>query len=141
VKEAPSSIEIYAQVVDVESGVILAEKDAFKEDKSLDTLKFISRGLAIRLREEFPVVEGKVTRLDGKKAEISLGSGQKLKPGMKVIFFNELEIKDPDSGQSLGVTTEKSGVGKISQVSDKMSVAEPVGKNSKVSADERVIVK
>ena len=141
VKEAPASIEVYAQLVDVESGTILSEKDAFDQNKSLDSLKFLTRGLAIRLREDFPVLEGKVTGTDGKKIEMNLGSGQKIKPGMRVIFFTEEQIKDPDSGVSLGITTNKLGVGKVTEVRGNMSLAEPIGKAEQISADKRVITK
>jgi hypothetical protein len=141
VKETPSAIEIYAQLVDVESGEVLTEKDAYKEDKSLDAVKFITRGLAIRLREDFPVLEGKVVSLDGKKISIDLGSGQKIKPGMRLIFFTEEQMKDPESGVSLGVTTQKLGTGKVVEVRDRMSMAETVGKTETISPEKRVITK
>jgi len=141
VKETPSAIEIYAQLLDVESGEVLTEKDAYKEDKSLDAVKFITRGLAIRLREDFPVVEGKVTGLDGKKVSVDLGSGQRIKPGMRLIFFTEEQMKDPESGVSLGVTTLKLGAGKVVEVRDRMSVAETVGKTGTIAPEKRVITK
>lgn len=141
VKEAPSSIEIYAQLVDVETGTILAEKDAYNQDKSLEALKFLTRGLAIRLRENFPLLEGKVVKLDGKKALLDIGASQKLRPGMKVIFFQEQEIKDADSGLSLGKSTEKLGLGKIIEVYDKMSLVEPEAKVGNIAQNQAVITK
>ena len=141
VKETPSAIEIYAQLVDVDSGEVLTEKDAYKEDKSLDAVKFITRGLAIRLREDFPVVEGKVVGRDGKKISIDLGSGQKIKPGMRLIFFTEETMKDPESGVSLGVTTQKLGTGKVVEVRDRMSLAEIAGKTDTIAPEKRVITK
>jgi len=141
VKESPGSIEIYAQLVDVETGTILAEKDAYNQDKSLDALKFLTRGLAIRLRENFPLLEGKVVKLDGKKALLDMGANQKIQPGMKVIFFQEQEMKDLDSGLSLGKTTEELGLGKIIEVYDRMSLAEPTGKAGNIAQNQAVITK
>ncbi len=141
VKEAPNSIEVYAQLLDVESGEVLAEKDAFNRDKSLESLKYLSRGLAIRLREEFPLLEGKVIKMDGKNAVLDLGSSQKMKPGMRVIFFAEKEMTDAETGMKLGYTTDQVGMGKIITVSDRMSTAEPVGKSGAVSSQEKVITK
>jgi len=141
VKEAPDSIEVYAQLIDVETGQILTEKDAYREDKSLDSLKFLTRGLAIRLREAFPLLEGKVVKIDGKKITLDLGASQQLKPEMRVIFFVEQDITDVESGVSLGTATEKLGIGKIVEVYDKMSLAEAIGKSQTISAEEKVITK
>jgi DNA helicase TIP49 (TBP-interacting protein) len=141
VKEAPSSIEVYAQLIDVESGLILEEKDAFNRDKSLEALKYLTRGLAIRLREDFPILEGKVVKADGKNITLDLGYAQKMKPGMRVIFFVDSEMKDAETGMNLGYTTDKIGLGKIVSVSDRTSVAEPIGKNAGVSPDKKVITK
>jgi len=141
VKEAPNSIEIYSQLVDVESGEVLAEKDAYNQDKSLEALKFLARGLAIRLREDFPILEGKVIKLDGKNVVLDLGSSQKMKPGMRVIFFAEKEMIDAETGMNLGYTTDKLGIGRITTVYDRMSTAEPIGKTSEVSPEKKVITK
>jgi len=141
VKEAPNSIEIYSQLVDVESGMILAEKDAYNQDKSLASLKYLTRGLAIRLREDFPVLQGRVVKLDGKNIVLDIGASQKMKPGMRVIVFEEKEIRDVETGISLGYATDKLGVGKITSVYDRMSNAEVIGKTAELSADKKVITK
>jgi len=141
VKETPNSIEVYAQLVDVESGEVMAEKDAYQQDKSLGSLKFLTQGLAIRLRQAFPIIEGKILSGDGKKVQLDFGKNQLIKPGMRVIFFEEQEIKDADSGQSLGFAAEKSGLGKIIEVYDKMSLAQMTGKGQALSAQGKVITK
>jgi len=141
VKESPVSIEIYAQLIDVETGAILTEKDVYKEDKSLDALKFLTRALSIRLREDFPILEGKVVKLEGKNATLDLGKSQKIKPGMRVIFFTEQPILDIETGMSLGTATEKIGAGKVIQVSDFMSLSELIGKTGEILNDQLVITK
>jgi len=141
VKEAPGSIEIYAELVDVETGAVLTEKDVYKEDKSLDALKFLTRALSIRLREDFPILEGKVVKLEGKNVALDLGKSQKIKPGMRVIFFTEQPILDIETGMSLGTATEKIGAGKIIEVSDFMSLSELIGKTGEILNDQLVITK
>lgn len=141
VKETPNSIEIYSQLVDVETGEILTEKDAYNQDKSLSALKYLTRGLAIRLREDFPIQEGNVVKMDGKNVVLNLGSSQKIKPGMRVIFFSEKEIIDAETGLSLGYTTDKIGKGRIVAVYERMSSAEPFEKIAGITPDKKVITK
>ena len=141
IREAPDSIEIYAELVDVETGEILTEKDAFDQDKGLDALKYLTRGLSIRLREDFPLIEGKVLEVQGKDLVIDLGRSQKLKPGMRVIFFKELEMIDPESGIKLGTATEKLGLGRIESVYQRTSLVKPLSKINLTLTQENVITK
>ena len=141
IREAPDSIEIYAQLVDVETGEILTEKDAFDQDKGLDALKYLTRGLSIRLREDFPLIEGRILEAQGRNLVIDLGKNQRLKPGMRVIFFKELEMIDPESGIKLGTATEKLGLGRIESVYQRTSLVKPITKFEIKLEKENVITK
>ncbi len=121
VKEAPSSIEVYARLVDVESSAILLEKDAFHEDKSLSNLKFLMEGLALKLKHGFPILEGEILSQEGDDFTINLGSNHLIKPEMRIIVFKEEEMVQPETGMVLGTETEQLAEAKVIEVYDRMS--------------------
>jgi hypothetical protein len=124
VKETPSSIEVYARLVDVETSAILLEKDAFHEDKSLTNLRFIMNGLAIKLKHGFPILEGEILSRQGNAFTINLGSNRLIKRGMRIIVFTEEEMIQPETGMVLGKQTQQLAEAKVVQVYDRMSKIE-----------------
>ncbi len=123
-KESPGAIELYARLVDVESSEILLEKDAYDENKSLSSLQYLTRGLAMKLRNEFPLVEGKIVKREKNKLMVDVGKNFQIKPGMKMIFFIEEEIVNPDTGIKYGADTRQLGEGKVVEVYDRLSLVE-----------------
>jgi hypothetical protein len=126
VRETPSSIEVYARLVDVESSEILMEKDAFHEDKSLSNLQFLMQGLALKLKNGFPILEGQILSQQGDSFTINLGSNHLIKPGMRVIVFKEEKMIQPETGMVLGIETEQLAEAKVVEVYDRMSKIEPI---------------
>jgi len=138
VKETETSIEVKAQVVDVSSSRIMVTRDAYHEDKSLSNLKFISKGLAVKLQNAFPVVQGTVAQT-GRDITIDLGLRNRVVPGMKVVFFRTVEKTGPD-GESAGTDTEKIGEGTVKDIASASSKID-LESGEAPSVKDRVITK
>jgi hypothetical protein len=137
--ETPQSIEVKAQVVDVDSSRVMVTRDAYHQDKSLRTLQFICRGLAVKLRNAFPIVQGNVTDA-GRNARISLGRRNRIGPGMKVVFFQVIPKRDA-SGEPIGADTRKIGTGTVSSVSVSSSVVETNRLSGSLTSQDLVMTK
>jgi hypothetical protein len=123
VRETPTSIEVKAQVVDVETSRIMVTRDAFHQDKSLGNLQFITRGLATKLKNAFPIVQGNIQKSQGNSVVITLGRRNRIKPGMKVVFFKVIPRTDA-AGNPIGVDTQKIGYGSVMSTSSSASTVQ-----------------
>ncbi|MFO8055869.1 MAG: CsgG/HfaB family protein, partial [bacterium] len=139
VDETPGSIEVKAQVVDVETSRVMITRDAYHHDKSLRTLQFICRGLAAKLKNAFPIVQGNVASA-GRKATISLGRRNRVGPGMKVVFFKLIPKRD-ESGEPIGADTKKIGTGTITSVSISSSEVKTDELKQSLSSQDLVMTK
>jgi len=103
--------EIIARVIDTETGRILAAKDVYSENKSVRGMDFLSEAMAVRLHNEFPVLNGIVIKIQEKKLFIDLGANQ-IKNERRLIVYRETKpIKHPVTGKLLG--SDKVIIGKI----------------------------
>ncbi len=139
VNETPGSIEVKAQVVDVETSRVMVTRDAYHQDKSLRTLQFICRGLAVKLKNAFPVVQGNVTQA-GRNARISLGRRNRIAPGMKVVFFKVIPKRDA-AGNAIGADTRKIGTGTVNSVSVSSSTVKTTGLRASLTSQDLVMTK
>ena len=89
VYEGTRSLEIFAQMVDTETGQVLLEKDVFHEDKSPERVRDITRGLAMKFEHALPLVHGNVLSVDGPRLTSDLGADRNLRPGTRLIVFRE----------------------------------------------------
>lgn len=107
VYERAYSVEVYARVVDVETSAILAEKDAYIEGSpiSLKDLMKLMEGLAIKINNQFPLVEGQVISLEGKILRAQLPKKISLPQGTKFIIFREQPVLHPQTKRPLGSQT------------------------------------
>lgn len=140
VRETPTSIEVKTQVVDVESSRIMVTRDAYHQDKSLENLRFITRGLAVKLQNAFPVVQGQISKSTGKSATISLGRSSRVLPGMKVVLFKVIPKTDAN-GNPVGNDTKKIGEGRITSLSPTSSDVEITISQGSPAANDLVITK
>jgi hypothetical protein len=87
VTETPRALTVYVRFVDVETSEVVVAEDVYGEELSLATLKTLMDGLAWKLRQHFPLVEGVVLTNEGKRLVAGLSSTQGIKPQMKLIVF------------------------------------------------------
>ncbi|HUT52593.1 MAG TPA: CsgG/HfaB family protein [bacterium] len=136
--ETATSIEVKAQVVDVETSRIMVTRDAYHQDKSLSNLQFICRGLAAKLQNAFPIVSGNIQGASGKNATITLGRRNRIVPGMKLVVFKVVPKTDP-SGETIGADTRKIGEATVMAISSSASTIQLT--QGSASGNDMVITK
>jgi hypothetical protein len=141
VKEGPTSIEVYARLVDTETSAILLEKDAFHEDKSLSNLRLLMQGLALKLKLGFPILEGEVQAQRGNSYTINLGANMLMKPGMRVVVFKEVPEIDPTTKAPVGTETMVLGEARVTQAYDRISQIELLNPKTQVAVKSLIITK
>lgn len=141
VKEGPSSIEVYARLVDTETSDILLEKDAFHEDKSLSNLRFLMQGLALKLKLGFPLLEGEIQAQQGKTYTVNLGTNMLVRPGMRVVVFKEEPMVEPKTGLPVGTETVVLAEGRVVNAYDRLSQIELLNAGASVAPKSLVITK
>ena len=145
VHETPGSIEVYSRVVNVETGEILTEKDAYtrRQPISLKKLMSLMRGLSIRLRNQFPMVEGQIATLRGTKVNASMKSRATLKPGTKLIIFRDKPVVHPKTKMPLGNQTVPIGEARIAKATGGQAAAILIDSKSskKIRKSDKIITK
>ncbi len=145
VLETPHSVEAVARVVDTETAEVMVIKDAFSEDKSLESIRAMMEGLAYKLKQGLPLVEGTVLRCEGNCYYLNVGSNEGLLPEQKFILFREgPEIRHPATGLLLGREIEILAEGRIQEIYDDMCsarVTEDRIKACQIQASDQVITK
>ncbi len=116
-------IEIIARLIDTESSVILDSQDVYGEggENTIDLLK----GLALKFKNSFPMVEGMIIEKDGKNILVNLGHKQHIKEYTKyIVFRNGEKITDPFTHEVLEQKYLIMGEAKIFKVLERISEAD-----------------
>jgi hypothetical protein len=124
--ESHTGIEIVARLIDTETSEILATEDVYDEVKELSAMRKLAEGLALKIHNEFPLVEGIVVLSKGDQIFTNMGE-DKTKLKRRLIVYREEVIEDPDTGMVLGADTIILGNARVVQVQPKMSKAELSG--------------
>ena len=122
VLERIDSVEIYARLVDTETSQIIAATDVYGENLNHGELKLLARGLDLKLAHEAPLVQGRVLDEKSDSFVIDIGSHNRIKKGMKIIFFDVIDPLSPE-GKATGLETLELGRGRIESVMEESSVA------------------
>lgn len=144
VSEGKDSIEIYARLVNTETSLILEAKDVYGQEKSLSQVRYLANGLALKLKNSFPLIEGIVVKASGNSIYADFGSIQGIKEQMKFIVFREGEtITHPVTGKVLGSETEELGVATVVDVYEDMSMGKLLADfdSSKIKVKDLIITK
>ena len=143
--ETPDSIEVLVRLVDTETSRVLLTKDAFTEEKSLSNISSMMEGLAYKLRQGLPLLEGSVLRCEKKSLYLNVGQEEGVIPEQRFLIFREgPEIRHPVTQFCLGREMEILAEGRILDVYEEMSSARITRKfkaDSKVQAEDEIITK
>lgn len=124
IMEKENSLEIIAQLINTETSEIMTIQDVFDTDKSLDNVRFLLSGLAMKFENSFPLVEGLVLKVEGKDLFIDLGIDSKIRKEMKFIIYREGEkIKHPVTGKLLEGEPKELGLARVDKVLKDMTKA------------------
>lgn len=100
VEEDAKGITIALRLVDTETTQILANADVYDEDKSTKTLEWLMHGLVLKMKQQFPMVQGTVIHVSGNGFHINAGASGGAEVGMKLLLFREIKegsfvLKEP----------------------------------------------
>ena len=144
VQETKNSIEIYARLVNTETSLVLEAKDVYGQEKSLSQIQYLTNGLALKLRNSFPLIEGIVIKTSGNSVFADFGTIQGIKKEMKFIVFRMGEpIIHPITGKELGSETEELGVATVIDVYEDMSMGKLLAEfdPSRIQIKDMIITK
>lgn len=122
IRETETSIEVISRVINTETSEVMEVKDVYSENKSFSTVRELMDGLASKIAQSFPLVEGMVIDRDGSTVYSDIGSVTRVKKDMKAILYREgREIKHPVTGRSLGKDTVTLAEGTIEEIHEDFS--------------------
>ncbi|MBI5787552.1 MAG: hypothetical protein HZA78_01665 [Candidatus Schekmanbacteria bacterium] len=144
VYESEQSIEIYARLIDTDTGVIIEAKDVWSEDKSQEKINLLTEGLALKFKSSFPLVEGLIVNRSRDNVMQDLGVQMGMKPYRKLLVYREDEpVVHPVTRQNLGSDSEELGEVMVKKVFSNISRGDILRENAdkKIEAKDKVIAK
>ena len=100
VEEDTKGINVTLRLVDTETTRVLANADVYDEDKSMKNLEWLMHGLSLKMKRQFPMIEGNVIHVSGSGFHVDTGAKSGVGVGMKWLLFREIKegdivLKDP----------------------------------------------
>jgi TolB-like protein/tetratricopeptide (TPR) repeat protein len=144
VHETPHSIEIAVRLIDAETNALIEAHDVFGQETSPDQIDFLVNGLALKCALSLPLLEGTVTRIEGRTVHAGFSTAERLKSGMNIIIFRMSEDNlHPITGISLGRDAQELGIARVVTIHERMVMAElaPAYDHRSIKADDLVITK
>ncbi len=88
-EEGERYINIYVELVDTASGVVLCVAEVYGEDKDPAGLRWLGKGLVSKIKNAFPVVRGHVADVGRQRAYLDVGTRHRVTRGMMFRFYRE----------------------------------------------------
>ncbi|HBA84702.1 MAG TPA: hypothetical protein DCZ95_11465 [Verrucomicrobia bacterium] len=79
-------VTAYARVVDTSEGEVLCTDDVYYEGSENRMPEQID-GLMMKIKQRFPLLEGKIVTLSGDKLTVGIGAGSGVRPGAKFVVL------------------------------------------------------
>ncbi|HHT9112525.1 MAG: hypothetical protein HZA47_00405 [Planctomycetes bacterium] len=100
VEEDAKGINVTLRLVDTETTRVLANADVYDEDKSIKNLEWLMHGLSLKMKRQFPMIEGNVIHVSGNGFHVNTGAKSGVGVGMKLLLFREIRegelvLKEP----------------------------------------------
>ena len=124
VTRAQNSLSIDARLIDTETAAIICAKDAYSSRIDMQDISKMVNDLAIKIKDDFPMVNGYIINIRGDKYTLDIGLKDGLKKGMKCTVYREGEsIVHPVSGEVLGKIIDELCEIQITDIYDGYSIA------------------
>ena len=94
VEEDAKGINVTLRLVDTETTQVLANADVYDEDKSMKNLEWLMHGLSLKMKRQFPMIEGNVIHVSGNGFHVNTGAKSGVGVGMKLLLFREIKEGD-----------------------------------------------
>lgn len=92
VVEDDKGLNVSLNLVDTETTKVIATSDVYGEDKSVDNLRWMMKGLALKMKQRFPMLQGTVVYVSKKGFFVDFGSDSGATLGMKFLLFREVDL-------------------------------------------------
>lgn len=137
VEEDAKGINITLRLVDTETTQVLANADVYDEDKNMKNLEWLMHGLSLKIKQQFPMIEGNVVYVSGNGFHINTGATSGVGVGMKLLLFREIKEEGFVLKEPLEI------VARVSQVQPETSFAKILSskETGKVEKKDLVITK
>ena len=137
VEEDTKGINVTLRLVDTETTQVLANADVYDEDKSMKNLEWLMHGLSLKMKQQFPMIEGNVIHVSGNGFHVNTGAKSGVGVGMKFLLFREIREGDLVLKEPLDT------VARVVQVQPETSFAKIISSkgNEKVEKKDLVITK
>lgn len=89
VTRSRNALSIDARMIDTETATIITARDAYGSQISLQNVSQMINQLANKIKNDFPIVNGYVISVDGKKLTLDIGRSNGIKKGMKCNVYRE----------------------------------------------------
>jgi hypothetical protein len=107
--------------IDVETSVLLAEVSVYGDEPGPAAVRTLMEGLALKLRQCFPRLQGRVLQVDRNQVVVDLGR-QHLAKSMKLLIFRPREVViHPITAQRMETPAELVGELVLETVSDRVA--------------------
>ena len=135
VVEDNKGLSVSLNLVDTETTKVFVTTDVYGEDKSVDNLRWLMKGLALKMKQKYPMLQGSVVYISKKGFFVDFGSDMGAALGMKFLLFREVDI---------GVTLIKEPldtVARIVQVDKQTSMSKIIRGGDTIKKEDLVITK
>ncbi len=100
VEEDAKGINVTLRLVDTETTQVLVNTDIYGEDKSAENLAWLMHGLSLKMKRQYPMVQGSIIRVSGNGFHVDTGATSGVLVGMKLLTFREIKegnvvLKEP----------------------------------------------
>jgi TolB-like protein len=124
------TVTIDARLVDTETGEIITSRDAFGKSLSLAHLSEMIADVAVKIKNDLPVIDGIVVSTTPSNLTIDIGSSKGLRKGMKCYVYREGEpIIHPITGDTLDIKKDIICEAQVADVFSNYSEAKPIKYN------------
>ncbi len=143
ISHAGNAASIDARLVDTESAAIITAQDAFANGLSLPTLSRMISDVAVKIKNDMPLVHGYVIKAEGTRLTLDLGRTNGMRKGMKCVVYREgAPIVHPVTNAVIGKIVDELCEAQLTEVLDGYSVATITKSKSGVpEIRDRVITK
>ena len=140
--ESPRSMEVVGQLIDVETGTILAVNDVYGEDNGPAFPDSLLDGLALKFGRDLPLAEGRLLEVRGDEVLIDAGLDRQIKPAMQLICYREEPpTRHPLTGRPIVVEPQILAILKVEEVDKDSCTAVVLHRYSALMAADRVIAR
>lgn len=135
IAEDDKSLNISLNLVDTETTKVLATADVYGEDKNVDNLRWLMKGLALKIKQKFPMLQGSVVYVSKKGFFVDFGTDMGAALGMKFLIFREVDLG------MMKINEPLDAVAQVVQIDKQACMAKIISGEDTINKNDLVITK